>query len=377
MAARLPRGLLVAAALVIVLIAGCGSLAPERFGALNPRLGELLLVGFDGTTLHDNAHLESLLCETRVAGVILFARNIVDAEQTARLTRAITARARACTGRALLVAVDAEGGRVMRLGPSAGWTATLSHQDLGEAGDLVQTELEARRIGGMLREAGINWNLAPVVDVGYNPANPVIVGVGRSFGANPQIVAAQARAYISGMHVAGVLTALKHFPGHGSSIDDSHAGFVDVTETARPDVELVPYRLLLAEGLVDAVMTAHVFNRHLDPWVPATLSRSTIDGMLRGELGWRGVVVSDDMRMGAIERHYGVGDAAVRALRAGVDLVLIADDRRPGDRFASAEALKAIRRALRRGRLPADRVDEPLTRIAALRSRLTVPAEVR
>jgi len=111
--------------------------------------------------------------------------------------------------------------------------------------------------------------------------------------------------------------------------------------------------------------------------VPATLSRSTIDGMLRGELGWRGVVVSDDMRMGAIERHYGVGDAAVRALRAGVDLVLIADDRRPGDRFASAEALKAIRRALRRGRLPAARVDEALTRIAALRSRLTVPAEVR
>ena len=106
MAARLPRGLLVAAALVIVLIAGCGSLAPERFGALNPRLGELLLVGFDGTTLHDNAHLESLLCETRVASVILFARNIVDAEQTARLTREITARARACTGRALLVAVE-------------------------------------------------------------------------------------------------------------------------------------------------------------------------------------------------------------------------------------------------------------------------------
>src|SRR5207253_10583636 len=125
---------------------------------------------------------------------------------------------RACTGRALLVAVDAEGGRVMRLGPSAGWTATLSHQDLGEAGDLVQTELEARRIGGMLREGGLNWTLAPVVDVGYNPPNPVIVGVGRSFGANPQIVAAQARAYITGMHVAGVLPALMPFAGRGPSV---------------------------------------------------------------------------------------------------------------------------------------------------------------
>ena len=378
MAASLSRALLLALALsVAVWAAGCRSVAPERFGELNPRLGELLLVGFHGTTLQDNAALDALVCETRVAGVILFARNIVDAAQTARLTRDLTARARACTGRPLLVAVDAEGGRVMRLGPAAGWTATLSHQDLGQAGDLAQTELEARRIGGMLRDAGINWNLAPVIDVGYNPANPVIVGVGRSFGANPKLVAAQARAYITGMHAAGILTAVKHFPGHGSSVDDSHAGFVDVTDTARPDVELVPYRLLLAEGVVDAVMTAHVYNRHLDAWVPATLSRPTIDGVLRSELGWRGVVVSDDMRMGAIEQHYGAGDAAVRALRAGVDLILIADDRLPGDRSASAETLTAIRRAVRRGRLPAGQVEEALARIAALRSRLTVAADVR
>ena len=378
MAASLSRALLLALALsVSVWAAGCRSVAPERFGELNPRLGELLLVGFHGTALQDNADLDRLLCETRVAGVILFARNIVDAAQTARLTRDLTARARACTGRPLLVAVDAEGGQVMRLGPAAGWTATLSHQDLGQAGDLAQTELEARRIGGMLRDAGINWNLAPVIDVGYNPANPVIVGVGRSFGANPKLVAAQARAYIAGMHAAGILTAVKHFPGHGSSVDDSHAGFVDVTDTARPEVELVPYRLLLAEGVMDAVMTAHVFNRHLDAWVPATLSRPTIDGVLRSELGWRGVVVSDDMRMGAIEQHYGAGDAAVRGLRAGVDLILIADDRLPGDRSASAETLEAIRRALRQGRLPAGQVDEALARIAALRSRLTVAADVR
>ena len=363
--------------LVVIVAAGCASVAPERFGALNPRLGELLLVGFHGTALADNSALDTLLCRTRVAGVVLFARNIVNAEQTRQLTRDIETRAQACTGHAILIAVDAEGGRVMRLGPGAGWAPTLSHQDLGQANDLVQTELEARRIGGMLRDVGINWNLAPVVDVGYNPANPVIVGVGRSFGANPSLVAAQARAYITGMHEAGVLTALKHFPGHGSSVDDSHAGFVDVTDTARPEIELVPYRLLLAEGLVDAVMTAHVYNGHVDPWVPATLSRRTIDGMLRRDLGWRGVVVSDDMRMGAIERHYGAGDAAVRALRAGVDLVLIADDRLPGDRSASGETLKAIRRAVRRGRLPAARVDEALARTAALRSRLTVPATVR
>jgi beta-N-acetylhexosaminidase len=372
--ASLRRALLVAALLIVsAWPAGCRSAAPppERLAVLAPRLGELLLVGFRGTALEGNAELERLLCETRPSGVILFARNIVNAEQTAKLTADLAARARDCTGRAPLIAVDAEGGRVMRLSPAAGWTATLSAEDLGGDNDLAATELEARRIGAMLRTAGINWNLAPVVDVGYNPANPVIVGAGRSFGANPNLVAAQARAWIAGMHAEGMLTALKHFPGHGSSAGDSHAGFVDVSDTARPEVELLPYRLLLAEGMVDAVMTAHVFNRRFDKRVPATLSRSTIEGVLRRELGWRGVVVSDDMRMGAIEQHYGGGDAAVRAVRAGVDLVLIADDRLPDGRSAAAETLAELGHAARSGRLSADRIDEALARIAALRARLT------
>ena len=371
-AASLPRTSLLAVLLLVIV--GCGSSADaaryDRAARLEPRLGGLLLVGFHGTSAEDSPDVERLLCRVRVGGVILFARNIVDGEQVARLTRALGERARECTGRALLIAVDAEGGRVMRLGPGAGYTATLSHQDLGDANDLAQTELEARRIGIMLREAGINWNLAPVVDVGYNPANPVIVGVGRSFGANPALVAAQARAYIAGMHAAGLLTALKHFPGHGSSVTDSHHGFVDVTQTANPEVELTPYRLLLAEGVVDSVMTAHVFNRRLDRRFPATLSRGTITGLLRRELGWRGVVVSDDMRMGAIEQHYGLQTAAVRAVQAGVDVVLIADDRLPDGRAASDLALEALRKAVRRGRIRIERVDEALARIDALRARL-------
>lgn len=372
MAASL-RGAALLAVLLLV-VTGCrtaADLAREREAArVSPRLGELLLVGFHGTSAEDNPEVERLLCRVRVGGVILFARNIVDAAQLAQLTRALAERARVCTGRPLLIAVDAEGGRVMRLGPGAGYTETLSHQDLGDANDFAQTELEARRIGGMLREAGINWNLAPVVDVGYNPANPVIVGVGRSFGANPAVVAAQARAYIAGMHAAGLLTSLKHFPGHGSSIADSHLGFVDVTETARLEVELAPYRRLLADNLVDSVMTAHVFNRRLDPRYPATLSPATVSGLLRGDLGWQGVVVSDDMRMGAIEQHYGLEEAAVRAVRAGVDVVLIADDRLPDGRAASDEALLALQTAVRCGRLGPERVDQALARVEGLRARL-------
>lgn len=336
---------------------------------MEPHLGRLLLVGFHGTTPETTPGLTRLLCETRVGGTLLFGRNVVDAEQVATLNRWTRDLAAACGNTPLLVAVDAEGGRVMRLAPAAGYTPTLSAGDLADANDFTLTELEARRMGATLRAAGINWNLAPVVDVGYNPANPVIVGTGRSFGANPRLVTEHARAFVAGMRAAGVLTALKHFPGHGSSFHDSHLGFVDVTETANAELELVPYRVLLADRAVDAVMTAHVFNRRLDPRLPATLSRATITGLLRGELGWNGVVVSDDLRMGAIEQHYGVGEAAVLALDAGVDVLIVADDQLPGGDSAADEALRSLRRAVRSGRLPLERVESALRRVRTLHER--------
>src|SRR5262245_19080905 len=261
----LPR-LVAASLLVVVLAASCRTaIVPDaaRLAALEPELGSLLLVGIEGTD-GDEADVDDVLCGARVGGTVLFARNIVAHEQLTRLTATLVERAAACTGQKLLVAVDAEGGSVMRLAPSTGWPATLSARELGEANDFVLTELEARRIGRMLRKAGINWDLAPVVDVGYNPANPVIVGTARSFSANPRLVAEHARAFVLGMRAEGVLTALKHFPGHGSSYGDSHRGFTDVTDTAAPEVELLPYRTLIDAGLADSVMTAHVFNRRLD-----------------------------------------------------------------------------------------------------------------
>ena len=362
-----------ALALVALALAACASAPPaDVLARLEPRLGQLLLVGFRGTTLADNAELDALLCRARTGGILLFARNIVDATQVAALTAASAARAAECGTPPLLVAVDAEGGRVMRLSPAAGYVATLSHKDLGDGNDLALTELEARRIGAMLRAAGINWNLAPVVDVGYNPANPVIVGSGRSFSADPALVAAQARAFIAGLRSEGVLSALKHFPGHGSSFADSHHGFVDVTDTANPTLELAPYRLLFAEHTVDSVMTAHVFNRHLDWRYPATLSRRTIAGLLRGKLGWSGVVVSDDLRMGAIEQHYGMDEAVALALGAGVDVLLIAEDRLPDGRSAAVVALHAIRTALREGRLSVASVEAALGRIENFK--LALPA---
>ena len=334
-----------------------------------PRLGQLLLVGFRGTEEDAEKDLQRLICEVRVGGILLFGRNVVDPPQVARLTERARAIARDCGAPSLLIAVDAEGGQVMRLRPDAGYTPTLSPRELGASHDLALAELEGLRIGRMLRDAGINWNLAPVVDVGYNPANPVIVGYGRSFGADPRHVGALAAAWIRGMHGAGILTALKHFPGHGSSFADSHHGFVDVTATADPAIELLPYRALMGEQLADSVMTAHVFNRRLDRRYPATLSRRTITGLLRDQLGFGGLVVSDDLRMGAIEGRYGIDRAAVLTLEAGVDVALIADDRLPDGRSAAEVALSAVRHAVGAGRLSIDRVTEALTRVRGLKQR--------
>jgi len=360
-----------------LLVAGCATLTPldpATLARLEPLLGQLLLVGFDGTDGADNRELERLVCDVGAGGLLLFGRNVVDEPQVQRLTAGIRAHAAACGAGPPLIATDAEGGHVMRLAPRAGYVATPSAQELAESNDLALTELEARRIGRMLRRAGISWDLAPVVDVGYNPANPVIVGTGRSYGANPLVVTAHARAFIRGLHAEGVLTALKHFPGHGSSFADSHEGFVDVTATADRDVELVPYRLLLGERMADAVMTAHVFNRRLDRRHPATLSRATITGLLRTDLGWNGPVVSDDLRMGAIEQHYGLAEAVVLALDAGVDILLIAEDRLPDGRSAAAVARAAIHAALAEGRLSPDRVMQALARVAALKRRASVLA---
>jgi beta-N-acetylhexosaminidase len=225
-------------------------------------------------------------------------------------------------------------------------------------------------MGATLRDAGINWNLAPVVDVAVNPTNPAVVTLGRTFGADPQQVIAHARAFVLGMHEADLFTALKHFPGHGSSRRDSHAGFTDVSDTASLKVELAPYRRLIAEGMADSVMTAHVFNRGIDPWDPATLSRFTINRYLRGKLRYRGVVVSDDLLMGAIIQHYGLGDAAVKALAAGVDMLLISQNSLKTEDRAGERVVAAIRSALEQGRLSRKRLQLSFARIDGLRSRL-------
>ena len=369
----------IAALIVALVLSGCALLTPRP--APDParlRVADLLLIGFTGTQVAGNEEIRRLVCDVKVGGVLLFERyaasgqprNMVSPTQVATLTRDLQALAAQCAGRPLFIAADAEGGRVMRLSPRLGYPPTLPAQELGERDDPAFTQAEARRMGVMLREAGINWNLAPVVDVAVNPTNPAVVAIGRTYSADPGRVTAHARAFVLGMHEAGVLTALKHFPGHGSSRRDSHLGFTDVSDTAELGVELRPYRALIAAGLADSVMTAHVFNRGLDPWDPATLSRFTVHRVLRGWLHYDGVAVSDDLLMGAIAQHYGLEDAAVLALGAGVDVLLISQNTGKVDDRAAERVVAAITRAIASGRLSESAVTRAVARVDALRARL-------
>jgi beta-N-acetylhexosaminidase len=219
-----------------------------------------------------------------------------------------------------------------------------------------------------LAELGINLNLAPVVDVNTNPDNPIIAKYERSFSADPEIVTEHALEFIKAHHEQGVLCTLKHFPGHGSSTGDSHLGVVDVTDTwARTELE--PYANIIQAGQADAIMTAHVFNANLDSEYPATLSRPTITGILREELGYGGVVISDDMQMGAIADHYGFETAIQKSIEAGVDIIAIANNSVYEEDIA-ARTVALIKQLVQDGRVDEARIHESYQRIQRLKSKL-------
>lgn len=218
-----------------------------------------------------------------------------------------------------------------------------------------------------LKAAGANHNFAPVVDLNLNPDSPAIGRYGRSFSADPTVVVEQAAAFIRAHRDQGITTTLKHFPGHGSASADSHAGFVDVTATWQP-VELEPYRQLIAQGLVDSVMTAHVFNAQLDPDAVATLSKPIITGLLRDEMGFDGVVFSDDMQMGAIADSYSFAEAVVATVNAGVDVVAIGNNL-DYDPAVAVRVIDILAAAVADGRISAARIDEAYRRIMALKAR--------
>lgn len=341
--------------------------------SLEDAVGQMLLIGFRGETLDDET--AALLEEIAPGAVILFdydgpsggeqVRNIVSPEQV----KALTAALQQASERPLLIAIDAEGGFVNRLKEEYGFDVQLpSHHTLGE-GTPFQTGSMAGASARQLSELGINWNLAPVVDVNVFPESPAIGYWERSFSDDPDAVAEHAAAFADAHHDQGVVSTLKHFPGHGSAVGDTHLGVTDVTDSFIREDELAPYRILIEDGYDDVVMTAHVVNRHLDPSArPATLSRPIVTDLLRGELGFDGVILSDDMQMGAILEEYSLETAAIEAIKAGVDVILIANQNTYDvDHIRRVKA--AIITAVEQGEISRQRIDESVERILALKRR--------
>jgi beta-N-acetylhexosaminidase len=355
------------------------SASPTRTPVTEPdleaKIAQMLLVGFRGLTVTSTDSVIRDVTELGLGGVVLFdrdqptgasVRNIESPDQLRTLTADLqAAAARGPTDLPLLIAVDQEGGRVARLRPDHGFAGTESAADLGAQADPAQTSEAAAIIAATLADAGITLNLAPIVDLDRHPASPIIGALDRSFGADPELVAQQAAAFVDGHRRHGVRTALKHFPGHGSAAGDTHAGIVDVTD-AWSDVELEPFERLIASGHADAVLTAHVFNATLDPDYPATLSAATITGILRQQLGFDGPVISDDLQMGAIREAYGYSEAVALAIEAGIDILTIANQQ-VFEADIVRRTIDVVAAHVASGRIGEERIDQAYRRIRELK----------
>jgi beta-N-acetylhexosaminidase len=340
--------------------------------SLEQKIGGLLMVGFRGMSAEADSPVVRDICEYNLGGVIFFdadlqlktgERNIHSPIQLAQLTGALQSYAKG----SLLIAIDQEGGLVNRLKPAYGFPPTLSQQQLGQHDDPDFTARQTAQLAGALKTAGINLNLAPVVDLAVNPEN-FIVKKERTFSADPGKTIRHTAASIRAHHDQGVLCTLKHFPGHGSSAADSHLDMTDVTGTWQAS-ELEPYRQLCSKA--DVVMTAHIFQRNLDPDWPATLSKRIITDLLRNEIGYQGVVMTDDLGMKAIASHYGFETALEYSLNAGADILLIANNE-TYDPDLVPKTVQIIAGLVRTGRVPESRIDEALRRITQLKSKVSV-----
>ncbi|MGF6357348.1 beta-N-acetylhexosaminidase [Paenibacillus sp. 4624] len=328
----------------------------QRIGqmSLRDKVGQMLLCGFHGT--EPEGEIEKLLGDYPIGGIVYFARNVVSPEQVERLSGGLQNIAQARGNVPLWIAIDQEGGMVARI--TEGIALMPGQMAIAAAGS-VQDAYEAAHISGMeLRSMGINMNFAPVLDVNNNANNPVI-GV-RSFGESAEKVADFGAASIAGFQNAGIAATAKHFPGHGDTDTDSHLDLPVIThDRARVNqVELAPFRAAIAEG-VDAMMSAHIYFPALEPErLPVTLSHSVLSGLLRKELGYEGMILTDCMEMKAIATHYGTVDAAVMAVEAGADMVLISHTAQ-----LQVEAFEALMNAVKSGRISERRIDESVRRL--------------
>ena len=323
----------------------------ERLAAMSTeeKIGQLLVAGIEGPTPGEDGRIA--VQDYRVGGIILFRRNMESAAQLTALTSDL--KALNGSGTPLFLSVDEEGGAVSRIPEEA--DALLSpYDDLAAGGDPYR---RGEVLGERCAKFGFNLNFAPVLDVWSNPENTVIGK--RAFSSNWDEAAAAGTACAQGLLDAGIIPVVKHFPGHGDTLADSHKTLPVVKKSLSQlmEEELVPFRAAIDEGF-PAVMVAHILIEALDSAYPATLSPAVVDGLLRGQLGFDGMVVTDDLTMGAVANTYSMGEAAVLAVEAGCDLLLVCHKTEN-----LAAAYSGLLDAVTSGRISGERLDESVRRI--------------
>ncbi len=316
--------------------------------SVEEKAAQMLVVGFDGTT--PPAHIIRDIETFRIGGVILFEKNVESPAQLRKLTDALHT-----IDSSLLITIDQEGGRVARLNSRNGFPPTVSAQYLGQKDDTALTRRYAREMALTLKSAGINVDFAPCVDLNINPENPAIGAVERSYSADPAVVVKHASIVLEELRKAGMAGCLKHFPGHGSSTVDTHLAAADVTKTWRKE-ELEPYAALINKSPM--VMTSHIFNAHLDPEFPATMSHKILTDLLRKKMGFEGIIITDDLAMRAMVDNYSLKEIVINAINAGADLLCLSNNIGGYDPDLVPRVVKIIADAVEHGRISEKRLNE-------------------
>ena len=331
---------------------------------LDRKIASLIICNFEGEELNESHHIRRDIQDYGLGGVILFDThkgrpngNISSPKQLRKLTQEL----KGISPSGFFISTDQEGGKVARLSPSSGFTSFPSARDIGQSNE-QRASYVASNIASSLKHFGFNLNFAPVVDTGIN-RNNFIWKKDRIYSQDVADVTVFSKAFIDAHKSEGILTTLKHFPGHGSSNNDSHVGFVDVSETWSPN-ELEPFAALVDDAPM--IMSAHIFNKQIDAKYPATLSKLTIQELLREQLGYDGVVISDDLFMGAIKETYSLKESLKLCLNAGVDILLFVQNEGYDEKLVP-KVVRTVRQLIIDKEVSYLRVEEAFLRVQKLK----------
>lgn len=339
----------------------------QQRDSLDIKIGQMLIIGFPKADVDPIVLRE--IREGKVGSIIIFEKNIPARNSFVALKK-ISWTYQKAASIPLFICIDQEGGKVNRLKDKYGFPKSITADAMGRANSLDSVRFYAEATAATLAGLGINVNFAPVVDLAADVNNPVIYKHGRAFSNNEDSVSLLAMEFIKQHRKYGVITSLKHFPGHGSSKEDTHLGIADVTNYWT-DRELKPYKMLIDSGYADAVMTSHIVNRNLDKQgFPGTLSSDILNGILRQRLNFNGLVFSDDMQMHAITKNYGLEEAIRLAINAGVDIMTFSNNITGSDERTVDRVHEIIRAMVEKGDIKRERIDASFRRIMKVKSQL-------